>query len=122
MDFLRLYRWLTEIEASRVYSVWPNTSQARSHSFLSAGPQGRVMACIHRCQQANIFCRVLLLEAGHRALAALELARLTVLAHQPSELLTGIAADLHQVTECHHFVLTGEPQIADLTSPHRIQR
>lgn len=47
------------------------------------------------------------------ALAASHSARLAVLGKQPGELLAGVVADLHRVTQYHPFALTGEPQIAE---------
>jgi hypothetical protein len=61
------------------------------------------MALIHRRQQADILFGVLLLKARHSPLAAPYLARFAVLGNQPGELLTGVAADLHQVAHTTPF-------------------
>ena len=45
--------------------------------------------------------------------AAPEPTRLAVLGNQPGELLTGVAADLHQVADHHPFSLAGAFQIAE---------
>ncbi len=57
---------------------------------------GRVMVLIHVCQQANIFCCVLGLEARY---GALESAALALLGNHPRQLLTGVTAELHQITD-----------------------
>ena len=62
---------------------------------------GRVMALIHVCQQANIFCCVLGLEAGYGALTTLESAALALPGNHPRELLARVTAALHQITDHH---------------------
>ncbi len=65
------------------------------------------MALIHRRQQADVLRGVLLLEAGHGALAALEPACFAVPDNQPGELLKGVATDLHQVADYYPFPWRG---------------
>lgn len=74
---------------------------------------GCLMALIHRRQQADILLSVLRLKTGYGPLAALEPACFAVLGNQSGELLTGVAADLHQVVDHHPFFLAGEPQISE---------
>ena len=71
------------------------------------------MALIHRRQQADILLGVFLGKARHGPLAALQPARLAVLGNQSGELLTGIAADLYQVTDHHPFSLAGAFQVPE---------
>ena len=66
--------------------------------------------------QADILLCALLLKAGYGALAAPDPACLAVLGNQPAELLSGVAADLHQVADHHPFCLAGEFQIAEFAS------
>ena len=80
---------------------------------LDGRTAGGAVTLIHCRQQADIPLGVPWLKAGHGALAAPQPARLAVLGYQPGKLLTGVAADLHQVADHHPFPLAGEFQIPE---------
>jgi len=81
--------------------------------LLDGRPAGRLMALIHRRQQADILIAVAADKPGNGALAAPQLAGVAVLSNQSGQLLARVAADSHQIAHHHPLIGSAEPQVVE---------